>query len=635
MGQDLRPLYSAVESLSLFAIATQCALAWVFSLLFVAFSRNSSRPPHLSSWTLSFLARAIALSAILLRFAAPILSPDSSHFAEGSLYASVFYGIYQSAKFLAFWFLLEGVLRFTGSPAKSRATSWIPVALVAAALGTLIGARNVLDLLRFQCILAIASGLYGAYRLTRIRSKKKSLGTRTTTAALLCQALLWSLYLVPFTRAAGGQWPKVQSFWTFIAAQNSYLDLGSDVLLASGLVVLLLQDLNRRRLEVEAEQNRMRKELDLSEKLRSLGTLVSGVAHELNNPLSSILGFAESLASPDGDEDRVRQAEIIREQTLRCRRIVRGLSTFSGKGSEVMESVETRILFERVVNGLELELARRQVRAVIDVPDPAPTLIGDRFALEQLLTNLLYNAMQVSPPRGSVTLMARVRQNELELSVEDDGPGIASELLPHIFDPFFTTRITGEGMGLGLAVCHGIARSHGGTIRAYNRQPHGTRMVVTLPWREQASTGKRAPLQTKDIPRPDHSSARPLDLLVIEDEESLCEAVDVLGRGRGWRVTIATSGKAGLELLRGGGKRFDVVLCDLRMGPPSGMDIHDSMVSESPELLERFLFLTGDLASREAHDFASRCSRPILSKPLGRDELTRSIEGLAAERSAC
>jgi signal transduction histidine kinase/CheY-like chemotaxis protein len=632
MEQGWRSLFEVAQSVFLFALITQCALAWLFTLLFVTFLRAADRPSYFRAWTWSSGARALALTAILVRFTVPVAQGTAPQVLDGSAYSDASYFLYQGGKFLTNWWLLEGVLLFVGRPVPSRVARSVPFALAGAAGLTVLLSKSVVTLLLFQFPVVLGFGLFALHRLLRLAPSRRSIGTRLTATALGVQGLLWCLYFVAFLRA-DGPWPVVSNAWTILSAHNSYFDLATDVLLASGLVVLLFQDLHRRQLEAEAERYRLRNEIDRSAKLRSLGTLVSGVAHELNNPLASILGFAEALALPDGDVDRVRSAEIIREQALRCRRIVRGLSTFSGKGSEVLEQCDVRELFERVLRGLEFELGRKAVAPVIASPERPTAFCGDRFALEQMLANLVANAIQASPPGGTVRLSARAAGGEIELAVEDDGPGIPTEIRARIFDPFFSTRPYGEGMGLGLAVVHGIVAAHGGTIRVEDGQPRGTRMVVSLPMERSAGRVRAAPAPEPRGALPStRVDRRELDLLVIEDEASLCDLLNVLARRRGWRVSFARNGREGLERLRSEGERFDVVLCDLRMAPPSGMDIHDHVLAERPQLLERFLFMTGDLTSREAAEFTVRCRRPILAKPLEIQKLASSVEDLVAAR---
>lgn len=635
-GQGENGLNNVIDltsSLFLFSLGTQCALALIFAVVFVALARAARHPPYFDLWKRAWIARAVGLSAILVRFLVPLSRGIDPSALDGSLFSNAAYTVYQGAKLLCCWWLLEGVRWLAGRSTRPAVGRAVVAGILLASFGTVLLSPAVEGLLLFQAPAQVVSSLLAAWLLLLLPPAQRSAGSRITAGALLAQATLWVLYSYALTQVDHGPWPLVRTPWTILAAHNSYFDLALDVLLAAGLVVLLLQDVHRRQLEAEADRARLRAEFERSERLRSLGTLVSGVAHELNNPLTAILGFAEAL-STTARAEQARQVGIIREQALRCRRIVQGLSTFSGRGSEVFEHLELRPLLERVVRGFEFELARKRVRVELCTEEDLPTVNGDRFALEQMVANLLANALHAGPPGSRVTISAHALAHEIELSVEDEGSGFPADIQGRVFDPFFTTRMPGEGTGLGLAVVHGIVTAHGGTIRAENRTSKGARVSVKLPTQRSAKTATTGLLQ-RDIPRPVSPPApAALELLVIEDEVLLCEMLGTLGRRRGWRVTLATTGKEGLERLRAEGGRFDAVLCDLRMASPSGIEIHDLLLEEAPERLERFLFVTGDADSFEARRFVERCTRPILRKPFGLEELAQRIEGIAVLHSA-
>jgi signal transduction histidine kinase/CheY-like chemotaxis protein len=633
MSSDWSHLLSAASSIFLFALGTQVTLAWIFALLFFSFQRSTASPAYFRTWTRAAAVRAAGLSTILVHFALALTQGKPAGALHGSALSPVFFGLYQSAKFVGAWWMLMGAASFAGRDSLCRYIRKLTPLVAGLALASVAWLEDVEQLLQAQSPLVVVTSLASAALLLRVERAQRSAGTRLTAAALLLQAALWSVYFLIYFAAEHGPWPIESSPASILAANNSYFDLCVDVVLASGIVVLLLQDLHRRQVLAESERARLQAELSRVERLRTLGTLVSGVAHELNNPLTAILGFSEALETQSPDAECARLAGVVREQALRCRRIVRGLSTFSGQSGEVLERLEVRPLFERVVRGFEFELARSDVVVEIDVPRDAPRVPGDRFALEQMLTNLVANAIQASPRGGRVSLTACARPGTLELRVEDDGPGIPDGLRAHIFDPFFTTRAPGEGTGLGLAVAHGIVSAHGGSIRAEDGWPRGARLVVTLPAASASDAG--SPLPVSHIPRPVRAPAAsaapaPLDLLVIEDESIVCEMIATLGARRGWRVRSATNGRAGLELLETQGPSFHVVLCDLRMAGLSGIAIHDRLAQSHPELLERFLFITGDLGSEEAASFARRCRRPILPKPFRLHDLVAEVERLAS-----
>ena len=311
---------------------------------------------------------------------------------------------------------------------------------------------------------------------------------------------------------------------------------------------------------------------------------------------------------------------------------MRGLATFSGHETEVQERIELPQLLERVMQGFQFELQNQHLTVALEA-DARPRVTGDRYALEQLFTNLIANAIQVSPPAGRIRVETKLTAERVQVRISDEGPGVPPEVMSRLFDPFFTTKAPGQGMGMGLAVAHGIARSHGGTIRVENLAGGGACFLIELPARVPAA----GELEEREIPRPALApKARNgvLRLLVIEDEPMLCEMLRSIGRQNGWHVETAGSGREGLCKLSDAGEPYDVVLCDLRMASPSGIEIHNQLARERPELLERFLFVTGDLSSEEAAEFAERCKRPILRKPFQIVDLVRHVDEAAASAAA-
>lgn len=628
--QDIwNSIFEVASSLFLPAIATQCVLAWLFTALFIHLLRSARGVGFFRSWTWAWGARALALTAMLVHFIVPEPEASKDGAFERELLTTCLYSLYQICKFANCWWLLEGALILAGRGPRPLGGRVILTWLAVFAVLSVILSGSIEDALAVQAPLVILTSAHAAWVLLRLPKEQANFGTRLTGSALSVQAGLWVLYLVAFAQPFRGTWPIVRTYWTVLTAHNSYFDLAVDVIVAAGLLVILMQELNRRQAHAEAEQARLRDELARSERLRSLGTLVSGVAHELNNPLAAILGYAESMRAARTQDEHLRASDVIREQALRCRRIVHGLATFSGHETELQERTDLDRLLERVVQGFQFELERSGVHIELIAPPTKLRVIGDRYALEQLFTNLISNAIQVSSDGGFVRVELTGDQAALVVRVSDQGPGIPGESMARLFDPFFTTKSPGQGMGMGLAVAHGIVSSHGGSIRAENLPTGGACFTVELPAVVQA----HEELSQHEIPRPPVKSGTTrngkLRLLVIEDEPMLCEMLASIGRQQGWEVDTADSGREGLRLLKESSVLFDVVICDLRMASPSGIEIHDQLTRDQPDWLERFVFVTGDLSSDEAAEFAERCTRPILRKPFQIVELVLEVERTA------
>ena len=354
-----------------------------------------------------------------------------------------------------------------------------------------------------------------------------------------------------------------------------------------------------------------------ADRVESLGKLVSGVAHELNNPLAAILNFTEDLLVDARPEDERMALEVIQAQALRSRTIVRDLLTFVRKGDRRPRKLETPgPVLETLIRAVRPGFSTQGVTFTSTVLDPTTPLLLDRAGFEQVVTNLLTNAAHAAGAGGAVKLTAGCEGSRYVVTVEDDGPGIKPELVSRIFEPFFTTKPTGQGVGLGLSVSLGIMQAHGGELTAENRSPAGgtgARFIMRIP---VAPADAADAVKGADTPRPKtppgatrtNAATRPVrkpSLLVIDDEESIRRALRRYFERRGWIVDEAADGdEASAKLLApDADSRFDVVLCDLKMPGVSGPDLYKRVVREAPFLATRMILSTGDASAHDVIDF--------------------------------
>ncbi|MEP6617906.1 MAG: PAS domain S-box protein [bacterium] len=391
-----------------------------------------------------------------------------------------------------------------------------------------------------------------------------------------------------------------------------------------------------------------------SERLAAVGQLISGVAHELNNPLSSIMHFAEDLLSDERTREDAEALGVIRDQARRSRAIVRDLLSFVRQRAANAQPMELAAVVAATVRAMRPTVEGTGVR--LHLADSAESLVvlADRAGVEQIVTNLVSNAAQAAGRDGAVWVRTDRVADGLRLIVEDSGPGIPDEVLPRIFDPFFTTKPTGEGTGLGLSVTLGIVEQFGGRIGVDKRpEGNGSRFTVVLPFAE-AGTGVEpvatamptmvAPgipivaeheISTSSTPVVDIPETPKL-ALIIDDEPTIRAALRRYFTRRGFQVEEAADGNEGLAQLDKLGDRVNIVISDLRMPGYSGIELHDELARTRPELLRRFVFSTGDVASTEAASFVNRTPCPVLQKPFELrmlDEIIARVEaGVAAER---
>ena len=388
-----------------------------------------------------------------------------------------------------------------------------------------------------------------------------------------------------------------------------------------------------------SERKRAEAAMREAETLAAIGRLVSGVAHELNNPLAAILLFSDALLQEEGrTESDVEALRAINAQAQRSGAIVRDLLSAVRAREEQREHVDGRAIVAESAEALRRHVERSGARLELALGDEAAPLFADRIALEQVLSNLVTNAAQAAGDGGTVRVAARRQGDVYRITVEDDGPGIPPDLLPRIFEPFFTTRPAGQGTGLGLSVSLGIVRQHGGQLEVdRRRRVRGTCLVVTLPIVAPPEPPAVAPeTSASTVPASPEAAgdavAGPARILVIDDEPSIRAALRRYLSRRGWAVDEAAEGSAALEKLHAtppnGG--YAVILSDLKMPGVSGVELHDRLAAEGSPYLSRLVLSTGDLASAEASSFVERTACRVLQKPYELAALAELLETVKA-----
>jgi signal transduction histidine kinase/ActR/RegA family two-component response regulator len=372
-----------------------------------------------------------------------------------------------------------------------------------------------------------------------------------------------------------------------------------------------------------------------SEKLAVAGQLAAGVGHEINNPLSFVMGnlhFAlEHLEVPGGgppDAEHLREAlEALREARVgaeRIRDIVRDLKRFARADEEAhLGPVNVHAALEFCVS-MAMPHIRHRAQVVWRLGD-VPMVLGNEARLGQVFLNLLINAAQ-SIAEGDVahhriTLATRLEGGRVVVEVSDTGSGMAPEVLSRIFEPFFTTKRMGEGTGLGLSICLGLVQGMNGELTATSVPGQGSTFRVVLPTSAEAARPAALAMMA--------AGPRRKRILVIDDEPSIAA---VLRRiiGREHEVVVVHSGREALELLERD-DRFDRVFCDLMMADLTGMDVHTALEARRPDLLERFVFMTGGSFTERARVFLQTVRYPRIEKPFD-PELIRALVAQAPRR---
>ena len=365
----------------------------------------------------------------------------------------------------------------------------------------------------------------------------------------------------------------------------------------------------------------MRVRLMESDRLAAVGELVAGVAHEVNNPLSSISAFAQLLLRDGGLTASQRDSiEVIRSETLRASQVVKDLLAFARRSEVTREPLDLGGLLSRTLRLRGYQLTSNRIELQTDFATELPAVVGDPRQLQQVFFNLVTNAVQAmaSQNGGTLSVSARREGENVVVEVSDSGPGIPEAARAHIFEPFFTTKGEGEGTGLGLSVSYGIVASHGGTIEVAGTSERGTTFRVTLPAADTPSADQPA-RDSGGISR--RSPLAGIRLLFIDDEAALRNGVRAFGELRGFTVLTAADGIQGLEVLRAG--TVDAIVCDLRMPGMDGAAFHDRLKHDRPGLAARTVFITGDVVPGASR--APSHNQPILTKPFSFEKLEETL----------
>ena len=370
------------------------------------------------------------------------------------------------------------------------------------------------------------------------------------------------------------------------------------------------------------EEKQLQQQLVQSEKMGAIGQLVSGVAHELNNPLASITAFAQlMLADGNLNNDDRHATETIASEARRAARIVHNLLTFARQHKAEKTYADINQVIE---NTLELRGYDLNVRGIqIDrlYADPAPSTMMDAYQLQQVILNLVTNAEQamaaVERAHHRLTVRTRRDAETIHIEIEDTGPGIPADSLERIFNPFYTTKSVGHGTGLGLSISLGIISEHGGRIWAENVAGAGARFCVDLP------LVAGPPASSSSVTDSAVVSARNLHILVADDEAAIRIALSRFLEKEGHTVVLVDSGSKALEAAREG--MFDAIFLDIRMPDVSGQTVFRQWQSKRPDLAERVVFLTGDIVSEDLFQFLTGTGRPFVAKPFDLDVILQAL----------
>jgi len=451
------------------------------------------------------------------------------------------------------------------------------------------------------------------------------------------------------------------------ATESLRIRLALAMMIPFGLVAFAREFLSRRAL-IRAGQDlaSTREQLVQKEKLAAVGQLVSGVAHELNNPLQGVLGYAELMLASKPPALGTEELRAIRDNANRAAGIVRNLLTFAGRTESARGWQQMNRIVRDGVATREPHLIGAAIDLKLELADRLPLVYVDHKRLEDVVIKLVDNAeaaiasrrrgqslsaMVPEGARGEIVITTRLEgePDRIMVDVADNGSGLKEEDLTRVFDPFFTTREVGQGTGLGLSVCYGIVREHGGHISARNRPAGGAEFTVELPvMAESLIAASSAAAGTP--PMPDHRPVPPPTFaviappeddvdqtprrrkaLVVDDEESNAALVRRVLAGAGYDVESTTLSRRALVMIER--TAYDAVIADVKMPELSGQELYGRVCQIRPEMARRFIFITGDIDGDDTRAFLSETRCSYFMKPFNLEKLTHAVDVLTGVRT--
>jgi two-component system NtrC family sensor kinase len=391
-----------------------------------------------------------------------------------------------------------------------------------------------------------------------------------------------------------------------------------------GATVLLFDD--------QTEKRRLQEQLLQSEKMSAIGQLIAGVAHDLNNPLASVVGFSDLLGEAADVPPRLAEPlAVIRQEAERASAIVRNLLSFARRQEGERQLQSIRPILESTHQLLRNQLLAARVELTLSFEPGLPEVEVHANQIKQVFVNIINNAAQaIASSRGSagggrIDILTKVQPDGIAVSVADNGPGIPAAVVQRIFEPFFSTKSEGEGTGLGLSICLGIVKEHGGDMSVdRGGDGRGATFTVELP------AGVRSP--EKSARRHDTAAAAPdekperLRVLVVDDEPHILHYMQATLESWGHEVVLAADGSKALK--RALLEPFDLIICDLRMPRLGGREMFRTLAQMHPSVADRLIFATGDTVRGDTLQFLEELGRPFLQKPFKLDELRRVLAGV-------
>jgi PAS domain S-box-containing protein len=409
-----------------------------------------------------------------------------------------------------------------------------------------------------------------------------------------------------------------------------YMECQADPQTPGGLRLFgAVKDITERK-RAEEERLELERKVQINGRLASIGEMAAGIAHEINNPLTPILGFADMLLKRDLPEDVKDDLQIIRDSARRTADVTRRLLLFARQSKPMRTLCNINEVVETTLQLRAYHLKTNNIKVITELDPELPQTMADAGQLQQAVLNLIMNAeyaMTQTHGGGNLLIKTEKKDNIIRVLVKDDGVGISKENMERLFQPFFTTKKVSEGTGLGLSVCHGIVAEHNGRIYAESKVGKGATFIVELPVVRQEKE------EEAKLSEPDTGEAGEVvkaRILVVDDEPAITQVLKRVLTGEGYEVESTDKAKAALGLIKGG--KYALILLDIKLPDMSGIELYQHLDKTAMSLTQRIIFITGDVLGTDTMDFFSRTGASYVTKPFNMEQLKKEIKSKLTKR---
>jgi CheY-like chemotaxis protein len=375
--------------------------------------------------------------------------------------------------------------------------------------------------------------------------------------------------------------------------------------------------------KAEEEKRLLQEKAEISSRLASVGEMAAGIAHEINNPLTGVIGFSDMLLERELPQDMREQVEIIASGSRRVADIVKRLLTFARQHKPAKAMVNVNELIENTLNMRNYVLKTYNIDVNVQYDTNIPLINIDPGQIQQVFLNLIINAeysMKKTDKPGKLKIVTEKIGDRIRISFSDNGTGIAHENIKKLFQPFFTTKPVGEGTGLGLSLSRSIITEHGGTIHAESELNKGATFIVELPITQDNSHEELIKscsyFQAKE-------NVNKINILVVDDEPTVRQFVKSTLNTSNYNVDVTENPYEAIQKIAL--NNYDLVIIDIRMPGMSGQELFERIINDKPYMSKKILFTTGDSANIEVKDFLQKYKLHSISKPFDHHTLETKI----------